>query len=104
MDIKLIKKLRDETGISIADIKQALEDAKNDLTLAKSLLNKRGRKKAAKKGGRETKEGIVVSYIHSNGKIGSLVSLACETDFVARTEDFKKLANEIAMQIAAMDP
>lgn len=104
MNIKLIKQIRDETGISIADIKSALEEAKNDTKKAKEILLERGLKKASKKGDRETDQGIVESYIHSNGQIGALVSLSCETDFVARTTEFRTLAREIAMHIAAMNP
>ena len=104
MDIKLIKQLRDETGVSIADIKRALEESKNDTRKAKELLKEWGLKKAAKKGDRVMEKGIVSAYIHGNGMVGSLVSLACETDFVARTDDFKNLAKEIAMQVAAMNP
>ena len=104
MDIKLIKQLRDETGVSIADIKQALEESKNDTKKAKELLREWGLKKAVKKGDRVTEQGIVSAYIHGNGNVGALVSLACETDFVARTDDFKNLAKEVAMQVAAMNP
>lgn len=104
MDIKLIKQLRDETGVSIADIKRALEESKNDTKKAKELLREWGLKKAAKKGDRATDQGVVTAYVHGNGTVGSLVSLGCETDFVARTDDFKNLAREIAMQVAAMNP
>ncbi|MBI4137425.1 translation elongation factor Ts [Candidatus Roizmanbacteria bacterium] len=104
MDIKLIKQLREETGVSIADIKRALEESKNDTKKAKELLRQWGLQKAAKKGDRVTEQGIVSAYIHGNGSVGALVSLACETDFVARTDDFKNLAKEIAMQVAAMSP
>lgn len=104
MDIKLIKKLREETGVSIAECKKALEETNNDIKKAKELLKKRGLEKAAKKGDRVTEQGIVASYIHAGGTIGALVSLACETDFVARTDEYKELAREIAMQVCAMDP
>lgn len=104
MNIKLVKQLREETGVSVADIKRALEESKNVPKKAKELLREWGIAKAGKKGDRATEEGIVASYIHSNGKIGALVSLACETDFVARTDDFKNLSKELAMQVAAMNP
>lgn len=104
MDIKLIKQLREETKAGIADCKRALEESGNNITKAKELLKEWGVAKAAKKGDRATDVGIVEAYIHAGGTVGSLVSLACETDFVARTDDFKKLAKEIAMQIAAMNP
>lgn len=104
MDITKIKQLREETGAGIAECKRALEEAKGDIAQAKSLLNEWGVAKAAKKGDRETAAGIVDSYIHAGGSVGALVSLGCETDFVARTDDFKKLAHEIAMQVAAMNP
>ena len=104
MDIKLIKKLRNETGISIADIKRALENADNDISKAKELLNEWGLKKAAKKEDREISAGIVESYIHAQGRIGALISLGCETDYVARNKAFKNLAKEIALQVAAMNP
>ncbi len=103
-DIKLIKQLREETQASISDIKMALEESKGDSKNAIEWLKKRGLEKAEKKTGRETGEGLVEAYIHQNGKVGVLVELLCETDFVARTEEFKKLAHEVAMQVAAMDP
>ncbi len=104
ISLELIKKLRAETDAGVSDCRQALEDAGGDYDKAKKLLLERGLEKAAKKGGRETGEGIVESYIHNNGAVGVLVSLHCETDFVARTDDFKKLAHEVALQIAAIDP
>ncbi|OGK54092.1 translation elongation factor Ts [Candidatus Roizmanbacteria bacterium RIFCSPLOWO2_01_FULL_45_11] len=104
IDIKLVKKLREETKAGIADCKQVLEESNGNMDKAKELLKERGVLKAAKKGDRETTVGIVESYIHAGGKIGSLISLGCETDFVARTDEFKHLAREIAMQVAAMKP
>lgn len=104
IDIKLIKKLRDETGISVSEVRQALEDANGDYDKALELLKSKAAEKAAKKADRETGQGIVETYIHGGGKIGVMVMLLCETDFVARTEEFKSLAHDIAMQVAAMDP
>ncbi len=100
----LIKQLREDTEVSIMECKKALEDAMGDLKKAKEILLKKGVEKAAKKAGRETKQGIIESYIHATGQVGAMVELFCETDFVARTEDFKKLAHEICMQVASMDP
>lgn len=104
VDINKLKKLRSETGAGVSDCRKALEDSEGDLKKAKELLEKRGMEKAEKKHGKDTGEGIIESYIHSNGKVGVLVDLRCETDFVARTDDFKTLAHEIALQIAAMQP
>lgn len=102
--IELLKKLREETQAGVADCRKALEDAGGDYDKARKLLIERGLEKAEKKEGKETHEGIVESYVHSNGKVGVLVEILCETDFVARNEAFKKLAHEVALQIAAMDP
>ncbi len=104
MNIADVKKLREITQAGISDVKRALEESKGDMKRAQELLREWGVAKAAKKGDRETTVGIVESYIHGGGKVGALVSLGCETDFVARTEEFKKLAHEIAMQVASMDP
>ena len=104
MDIKLVKRLREKTQAGIADCKKALEEARGDFNKAQELLRQWGIAKASSKGDRETKAGLVEAYIHQNGTVGALVSLGCETDFVARTEDFKYLAHELAMQIAAMNP
>ena len=99
-----LKRLRAETSAGVSDCRQALEDAKGDYAAAKKLLIERGVEKAAKKKDREVKSGLIESYIHANGKVGVLLELACETDFVARTDDFKKLAHEICLQVAAMNP
>ncbi len=99
-----LKQLRAETQAGVSDCRKALEDASGDYEEAKKLLVNRGLKKASKKEDRETAMGIVESYVHANGKVGVLVELRCETDFVARNEEFKKLAHEIALQIAAMQP
>ncbi len=104
MSLELIKKIREKTGAGMVDIKNAIEEARGDEEKAIEILRKKGQSKAAKKAGREVKEGVVVSYIHSNGKIGSMVKLYCETDFVARNEEFVGLAKDIAMHISAMDP
>lgn len=99
-----LKKLRDETQASIADCRNALEESKGDYKTALANLRKKGIEKAAKKEGRETSQGIIDSYIHQNGKVGVLTEVLCETDFVARTQEFKNLAHEISMQVAAMNP
>jgi len=106
MGIKIedIKKLRVKTGVGIMDAKSALTEASGDLEKALEVLRKRGLSKASKRAGREAKEGIVSSYIHPGGRIGAMVELNCETDFVAKTDDFKNLAHDIAMQVAATDP
>ncbi|HYW41066.1 MAG TPA: translation elongation factor Ts [Terriglobales bacterium] len=99
-----VKELRDKTGAPMMDCKQALTEAKGDLEQAIILLRKRGVSVAAKKAARVTSEGSIASYIHAGGKIGVLVEVNCESDFVARTEDFKELVHDIAMHIAASDP
>ena len=104
VDPKEIQRLREETNAGVMDCKRALEDASGDYAKAKTLLKERGLEKAAKKEGREAKEGIVASYIHAGGRVGALVEIASETDFVARGEEFQKLAREVAMQVAAMSP
>lgn len=101
---ELIKKLRSQTGAGMLDCKKALEETSGDLDAAVEFLRKKGAAKAAKKADRETKEGIVYSYIHHNEKIGVLLLLGCETDFVAKTEEFHELANKISLQIASMNP
>lgn len=101
---QLIKQLRETTGGGIADCKRALEQSNSDLKKATELLKTWGIQKSAKKEGRETGQGIVESYIHANGRVGVLLTILCETDFVAKNEQFKKLAHEIAMQIASMNP
>lgn len=104
VDLELLKKLRNETQVSIADCRKALEETVNDYKKALEWLKKHGLEKAAKKKERETSQGIIDSYIHQNGRVGVLVELSCETDFVARTSEFKELSHEIGMQIAAMNP
>jgi elongation factor Ts len=102
--VEQIKALRELTGAGIMDCKRALEQADGDLEGAQRILREMGVASAAKKASRETNEGLVESYIHSGGRIGALVELNCETDFVARTDDLKELAHSIAMQVAAMSP
>src|SRR5215469_4118913 len=99
-----VKELRDKSGAPMMDCKKALAEAKGDLEQAIILLRKRGAAVAERKAGRVTSEGSVASYIHAGGKIGVLVEVNCESDFVARTDDFKELVHEIAMHIAASDP
>ena len=102
--LEQVKELRGHTGCGVVDCRQALEEAGGDIDQAITLLRKQGRTKAAKKADRETSEGVVASYIHSNNKVGSMVSLLCETDFVARNEKFQELAHNIALHIAALEP
>ncbi|MEK9178316.1 MAG: elongation factor Ts [Patescibacteria group bacterium] len=104
VNLEQLKKLRSQTSASVADVRSALEESGGDYDKALALLKKRGAEIAEKKKERETGQGLVESYIHQNGKVGSLVVLLCETDFVARTDEFKNLAHEIAMQVAAMEP
>ena len=99
-----IKKLRDETGASMIECKKALEESQGDIAGAIANLNKRGAAIAEKKSERQIKSGIIDSYIHSNQKIGVLLELGCETDFVARNENFKNLAHELCLQISALNP
>jgi elongation factor Ts len=100
----LVKQLRDVTGAGMMECKAALVEAKGSLEEATTILRKRGLATATKKAGRSTNEGIIGSYIHMGGKIGVLVEVNCESDFVARTDDFQNLAREIAMHIAAANP
>ena len=100
---ELIKELREITGAGIMECKKALDDAVGDLTRAQQLIKERGLAMAEKKAGREASQGVIDSYVHA-GRIGALIELNCETDFVARTDDFKTLAREVAMQVAATNP
>jgi len=102
--LDLIKQLRQETGVSLAQCKKAIEQAQGDIEKAKELLRKWGEDLAEKKSSRATKEGIIEAYIHSNKKIGVLVELRCETDFVAKNPEFQELAHDLALHIAAMKP
>ncbi|MBT3945579.1 MAG: translation elongation factor Ts [Candidatus Marinimicrobia bacterium] len=104
IDAKLVKTLREKTGAGMMDCKKALVETSGDLVKAVDHLRKTGVAKAEKKGSRETKEGLVYSYIHAGGRLGVLVELNCETDFVANTDGFTELAHNLAMQIAATNP
>ena len=104
IDAKLVKTLRDQTGAGMMDCKNALMETNGDLEKAIDHLRKTGISKAEKKGIRETKDGLVYSYIHAGGRLGVLLELNCETDFVAKTETFSDLAHHISMQIAATNP
>jgi len=103
ISIEQIKKLKELTGVGLTDAKKALEEAKGDFDKALKMMREKGLTKAEKRGEREAREGLIESYVHG-GRIGVLVELNCETDFVARTEEFKTLAHEIALQVAAMSP
>ncbi len=101
---ELVKKLRDRTGAGMMECKAALQEANGDIEEATTILRKRGLAQAAKKSGRTAREGLIGSYIHLGGKIGVLVELNCESDFVARTDDFQTLLRELALQVAAANP
>ncbi|MFA6251787.1 MAG: translation elongation factor Ts [Candidatus Paceibacterota bacterium] len=103
-DLELVKKLREETGISLGDCKKALDESGNDIEKAKEYLKKRGQAVAQKKSDREAGCGIIETYVHSNKRVGVMLEIACETDFVARGDDFNELAHEICLQIASMKP
>lgn len=103
VDLKTIKTLRDETGAGIMEVKQALEATKGNLTKAKEWLKKQGASKTAKRADKEANEGQVFGYVH-NGRVGAMVKINCETDFVGNSAEFQKLGKEIAMQIASMGP
>ena len=104
VDMALVKKLREQTGIGILECKKAIAEANNDFNKAEELLRKKGYAKAKAKASRATNQGAVGSYIHSNRRIGVLLELGCETDFVAKNEDFLALQKDMTMQIAAMNP
>jgi elongation factor Ts len=99
-----VKQLREKTGVGMMECKKALEEAGGDPEKARMILREKGLARARTKSGRQTAEGIVAAYVHGHGRIGVLVELACETDFVARNEEFRHLAKEIAMQVSAMSP
>ncbi len=99
-----VKALRDKTGAGFMECKSALAEADGDAEQAITILRKRGLTKAAKRAGRSTEQGVVGSYIHTGGKVGVLIEVNCETDFVARTDDFKELVKELAMHVAATNP
>lgn len=100
----LVKKLREKTNAPMMDCKKALEEANGNMDIAVDLLKKRGQIVALKKAGRTAKEGVIGSYIHSNGKIGVLLEVNCETDFVSRNEEFRQFVKDVSMQIAATSP
>jgi elongation factor Ts len=102
--IEKIKQLREETAAGMMDVKRALEESDGDLNDARRVLRERGQAIAAKKSTRETHEGLIESYIHFNGRVGVLVEVNCETDFVARTPEFKEFARNVALHVASMDP
>lgn len=104
LKVEQIKKLREEIGAPVMECKRALEESEGDIKNAKKILAKWGVDRAQKKKEREAGDGLVYAYIHHGGKVGALVEVNCETDFVAKTDDFQKLVHEIAMQVASMDP
>lgn len=104
VSVEDIKRLRDETGAGVMDCKRALEQAGGDYEKAKEFLKASGLLKAEKKAGRIAREGVIACYIHHGNRLGAMVELNCESDFVARTEEFQQLAKEIAMQVAGMNP
>lgn len=104
VNIEQIKRLRGETEVSISECKKALTEARGDFQKAKEILRKWGKDFAKKKTEKEAKQGIIESYIHSNKKIGAMIELCCESDFVAKSSDFQKLAHELALQVTAINP
>lgn len=104
ISVESIKALRQLTGAGIMDTKNALQEANGDMAQAEEILREKGVASAMRKSSRATNQGLVESYIHSGGRIGAIVEINCETDFVARTDEYKSLAHDIAMQVAAMDP
>ena len=103
IDVEAIKKLREATGAGVADCRMALEQSKGDAKKATEILRKKGIEKADKKSDRQVKAGMVFTYAHHTGRVGVILALACETDFVAKTDDFKNLCREIAMQVCVGD-
>ena len=103
VDVNLLKRLREKTSAGVADCRAALEESKGNLKKAEEILRQKGFENAAKKGDRATNAGLIESYVHQ-GRVGALVEVMCETDFVARTDEFKTLTHEISMQIASMNP
>ena len=104
IDAQMVKELRGKTGAGIMDCKKALAEAQGDMDQAVGFLRKKGLASAAKKAGRATREGLIGSYVHSNGKVATMVEVNCETDFVARTDEYQALARDLAMHVAAHDP
>ena len=103
-NLELIKKIREKTGAGIVMVKKALEESKGDEKKAIEIIRKKGQERAMKKSARSVKEGIIATYVHSNKKIGAIVELFCETDFVAKNSEFQALGQDLAMQIAATGP
>ncbi len=101
---ELVKKLREETGAGVMDSKRALQEAEGDFAKAKDILHKQGLDRAEKRTSRIAAQGVIEAYIHGGGRVATLVELNCETDFVARTPEFRQLAHDLAMQVAAMNP
>lgn len=99
-----VKTLRESTGAGVSDVKKALDEADGDVAKATGILRKRGKAAAIKKADRSASEGVIGSYVHSNWKVGAFVALACETDFVARNPEFRDLAHDLALHVAAADP
>ena len=104
VSIDQIKELREQTGISISECRKALTESDGDIDKARILLKEWGKDVAQKKQAREVDEGLIDAYLHTNGKVGVLIDVGCETDFVAKTDDFKSLVHEFAMQVASMKP
>ncbi len=104
INLDQLKKLREETGAGVMDVRRALEAGEGNEDKAREWLKANAIKTADKKADRETNEGLVANYVHTTGKVGALVALTCETDFVAKTEDFRNLGREVAMQVASMAP
>ncbi len=103
VSIDQVKQLREETCVSVSECQKALEEAEGDFVQAKEILRKWGKELAGKKANRETGPGIIDTYIHANKRVGAMIELRCETDFVAKSDDFKALAHEICLQIAAIE-
>ena len=104
VSVELVRSLRDQTGAGVMDCKVALEAAGGDMEKAMDALREKGLASAAKRMGKATTEGVIQTYVHTSGRFGSIVELGCETDFVARTDEFQALAYDVAMQVAAMGP
>lgn len=104
MNIKQVKTLREKTGVGVMDARKALEESRGDIKKAGEWLKKNAEARALKKSERVTGDGAIFSYVHQTGKVAAMVKLGCETDFVARTDDFEKLGKELAMQVASMSP
>ena len=101
---EMVRELREQTGAGMMDCKRALEEADGDVAKASALLRERGLAAAAKKSGREAREGLIGSYIHTGGRVGALIEVNCETDFVARTDEFQRLVKDLAIQVAGLAP